>query len=85
MTTECPPNVAPPGCCQPPMSAEVWTERGRRWRAAFERNLTRQPKACPSCGSDEIAPVFDPDGAFWTCDSCSYTFDERSLPDSEVW
>jgi hypothetical protein len=59
----------PPICCQPsPLPDEEWAARTARLASARKRAYERQPRACPNCGSDEIAPVFDPDGTLWTCE-----------------
>jgi hypothetical protein len=65
----CPTNVAPPFCCAPPMSPEVWAERGRRLEAARSAALAAQPKSCPQCGGDNITPAF-PDPVAWECWDC---------------
>ena len=40
----------------------------RTYRDVIEAAKSRQPKHCPACGSDAIAPTFD--GEQWACDSC---------------
>lgn len=39
----------------------------------YQRLLERQPKACPSCGSGEIAPLFDAD--WWDC-QCGHRWED---------
>lgn len=70
MTTNCPPSVAPPGCCQPPMSQEVWGERTRRYRAAYRQALESRPTACRNCGADELVETFDPSHHTFACEAC---------------
>lgn len=71
----CPSSLAPPMCCQPPMSDEVWQESTRRIQAARDAAYARFPKACPSdaCGSSNIAPLFE--GDWWLCGTCEHTWE----------
>lgn len=41
-------------------------------RTTFDRIVARQPKACPSCGSPEIAPLFEGDA--WDCAVCTHVW-----------
>lgn len=43
-------------------------------RDPFKEALERQPKACPICGSREIAPTFE--GPLWDCARCAYTWED---------
>lgn len=64
----CPTNVAPPACCQPPMSDEVWEETGRRLKAAGEAVRAGFPTLCPHCGAPGPFPTFlEPNE--WECSS----------------
>jgi uncharacterized protein (DUF983 family) len=64
----CPTKVAPPACCQPPMSDEVWAARTARLAAARKRAYERMPERCPACGDARVYPTFlEPDE--WGCDA----------------
>ena len=65
MTATCRSDLAPPMCCQPPMSQEVWDETTRRVQAARSAEYARFPKVCPECGSENIVPTFE--GEWWMC------------------
>lgn len=47
------PNIAVFGCLETPP------------QTTYQRLLAAQPQACPSCGSGEIAPLFE--GDWWDC------------------
>lgn len=49
--------IDPPFCCQPPMTPEIWAERGARIAAALARADAARPKACPGCAGPVI-PCF---------------------------
>lgn len=62
----CRSELAPPVCCQPPMTDEEWLARGERLDAAMQAARDAQPAACPACGDERVYPLFDPlDG--WAC------------------
>lgn len=73
----CRSDLAPPMCCQPPMSPEVWEERGRRIEAARPRAEESHPKFCPNvgCGSDDIFPTFVGDA--YECGDCSLVWEAK--------
>ena len=48
----------PPECCHPAPT----------FRELVDAVKARQPRECPRCGSDAIAPTFD--GEVWACDDC---------------
>lgn len=41
----------------------------------YRRLLAAQPQACPSCGSGEIAPLFE--GDWWDC-QCGHRWEARA-------
>lgn len=68
----------PPACCQPePLTDAEWRDRTERVEAAILESLANQPTRCGQCGSEDIAPMFDPDLLLWQCTDCGDVFAER--------
>jgi hypothetical protein len=47
------------------------------WAIALAAAEACRPRHCPSCGSVEICPMFDPDLLLWGCTDCDDVFAER--------
>ena len=55
------------------MTDAEWVRRGERLDAAMQAARDAAPKSCPSCGSPDVFPLFDPlDG--YECVVCCVSF-----------
>lgn len=54
----CRPELAPPFCCQPPLTDEEWAARTARIALAGKAAYERIPERCPACGKGGPFPTF---------------------------
>ena len=57
------------------MTREEWDRRGARIDAAMQAARAALPTRCPSCGSGNVFPLFEPRDD-WECPSCEETWRE---------
>lgn len=69
----CPTSIAPPMCCEQPLTDEAWAARTARLAAAKKAAYERMPTICPHCSSDSITPTFL--GEQWECWDCWQVFE----------
>lgn len=77
MIAMCRSDYDPPFCCQPPLTPEQRQRRTERVATAVRAAEASRPHHCPTCGSDDICFMFDPDMLLWQCSACSDVFVER--------
>ena len=62
-------------CCPPVQLSDAhWTEHDARLQSARAAAEASRPRTCPRCAGDDLVPVFDVDGAIYSCEDCGHVF-----------